>query len=351
MYLLKSPAALVALLLTVSLAAPTAEISQQAEQAPTAPAPVPDFSTSANDPNPPLFVDVANDQECGESSFIDQTSDASPTVQDCLQIATNIAGGGRWEVEAIIGLQHQLVEYGTCAFGVQRAQVGAFYFYVGNADIIDIINTSVDRFGSSGLVGAKGFMWCNPTLLSPGTNWGLYHTKPSHRRGAPNGTVLDSTTPANSSWPLVPFPSGVGESDCGASSFTDETSGGSPLVADCLQIATNIASGGRWNVDSIIGKQRQLVQFGTCAFGVQGKSVGAGSYFVGNQDIIDLIHSSIQMFAANSPVVGAKGVMPCNGFMSSPVHVTWGIYHTKSQSRSVVAQLLPAPANDTAHVP
>lgn len=326
MHLLKALAALVALLCTVSLAAPAAETSPQAGQAPPAPStPVPDFSTPANDPSPPLFADIANDQECGESSFIDQTSGGSPKVEDCLQIATNIAGGGRWQVEAILGLQHQLVAYGTCAFGVQRAQVGAFYFYVGNADIIDIINTSVQRFGSSGLVGSKGFMWCNPTFLSPGTNWGLYHTKSSSKRGELTGTI---STPINDSQAATFSPTAAAESDCGASSFADETSGGSPLVDDCLQMVANIASGGRWNVDSTVGKQRQLAQWGTCAFGVQGKSTAAGSYYVGNQDITDIIHSSIQLFASDG-LVGAKGVMPCNGFLGSKVSVTWGLYHTK----------------------
>lgn len=78
--------------------------------------------------------------------------------------------------------------------------------------------------------------------------------------------------------------------DCGDSTFVDESSGGSPLIADCQQIAANIAGGGTW-VTNAEGVQRELVSYGTCAFGVTG--VGELTYDVGNQDIIDLINSSI----------------------------------------------------------
>lgn len=74
--------------------------------------------------------------DCYDSSFENQTSDASPLVSDCQQIAVNIADGGTWST-GDAGYQRQLVQYGTCALGVSgdfQAQV----FYVGNQDIIDV---------------------------------------------------------------------------------------------------------------------------------------------------------------------------------------------------------------------
>lgn len=34
--------------------------------------------------------------DCGDSTFVNQSSGGSPTVSDCQQIARNIAGGGTW---------------------------------------------------------------------------------------------------------------------------------------------------------------------------------------------------------------------------------------------------------------
>ncbi|ROW15174.1 hypothetical protein VPNG_03014 [Cytospora leucostoma] len=98
-----------------------------------------------------------------------------------------------------------------------------------------------------------------------------------------------------------------GEAYCGTSTFVDETSGASPTVSDCQQIAINIAAGGDWTVDSS-GVQHQLVQYGTCAFGIQGQGspVGNVDFTIGNQDIIDIITSSISMYGGDGQV-GAKG--------------------------------------------
>ncbi|PPR07930.1 hypothetical protein CVT24_000910 [Panaeolus cyanescens] len=105
--------------------------------------------------------------------------------------------------------------------------------------------------------------------------------------------------------------------NCGDSDFINQTSGGSPFVSDCLQIAANIAGGGSWAVALLT--HRQLVQYGTCAFGVQGGFwLGVTNYKVGNADIIDLINDSVSRFQWNGRV-GAKGSMPCR---SDPTQVT-----------------------------
>ncbi|KID87249.1 hypothetical protein MGU_05659 [Metarhizium guizhouense ARSEF 977] len=114
--------------------------------------------------------------------------------------------------------------------------------------------------------------------------------------------------------------------DCGASTFENHSSNGSPLVADCRQIAANIANGGTWTVANI--GQRQLVQYGTCAFGVEVlKPFDAFTTRIGNQDIIDLINESINRFQWQDKV-GAAGNMMCQTESFSENRVAWGLYHT-----------------------
>ncbi|KAH7129015.1 putative necrosis-inducing factor-domain-containing protein [Dactylonectria macrodidyma] len=119
----------------------------------------------------------ASINDCGDSTFINQSSGGSPTVNDCRQIAYNIRNGGTWTVGAG-GEHHQLVQYGTCAFGAQGdGSINAAY--IGNQDIIDLINSSIDKFQWNGLVGAKGSMGCQSLkgLVGGATmNWGIYHT-------------------------------------------------------------------------------------------------------------------------------------------------------------------------------
>ena len=115
-------------------------------------------------------------------------------------------------------------------------------------------------------------------------------------------------------------------SDCGDSTFVDQTSNASPSVDDCLQIVANIQNTlGEWEVENAVEEQHQLVQYGTCKFGVQGTAInGNVDFHVGAQDIIDIIHSSISMFASNG-LVGAKGEMDCNGDVKQQ-SVEWGLY-------------------------
>lgn len=113
--------------------------------------------------------------------------------------------------------------------------------------------------------------------------------------------------------------------DCGDADFVNRSSGGSPKISDCEQIAINIDGGGSWNVG--VGFQHQLVQYGTCAFGVKGDAGREATFNIGNKDIIDLIRDSIAKFAWNG-LVGAEGTMDCEGQSFYDVTVYWGIYHT-----------------------
>ncbi|GFF25316.1 hypothetical protein IFM46972_01364 [Aspergillus udagawae] len=125
---------------------------------------------SMNEASPSvLFIKKRSSiNDCGYSTFVNQSSGGSPRVDDCLQIARNIAGGGTWVVSAVAGVHHQLLQYGTCAFGVEHDPDFADgpIYKIGNQDIIDLINDSVNRFQWFGLVGAKGEMDCQPTLGS-----------------------------------------------------------------------------------------------------------------------------------------------------------------------------------------
>ncbi len=138
-------------------------------------------------------------------------------------------------------------------------------------------------------------------------------------------TAVEAGNTASANYPCAVVPS---PNDCGTSTFTDATSDGSPLVTDCQQIVTNIAgTQGSWEVESSVGEQHQLVQYGTCAFGVTGTTgTGDVDFNVGAQDIVDLITSSIQMFASDG-LVGALGNMACQGDAGND-NVNWGLYHT-----------------------
>lgn len=130
---------------------------------------------STSTPNYPCITPQGKD-DCGASTFVDQTSSASPLVSDCQQLVKNIQGtDGEWEVENAIGSQHQLVQFGECKFVVQgQGKNGNIDFHVGAQDIVDIINDSIQKFGGIGRVGAKGVMSCRGTVKGQDVEWGLY---------------------------------------------------------------------------------------------------------------------------------------------------------------------------------
>ncbi|KAK3500592.1 hypothetical protein B0T13DRAFT_535440 [Neurospora crassa] len=132
-----------------------------------------DTSVSSDVDNYPCYIKPSPDY-CEASSFVDQTSDASPSTSDCMGIVRNIQGTqGQWTVEN--GQQHQLVQYGACKFGIQGLNKhGNGWFHVGAQDIVDIITDSINKFGGSGRVGAKGLMDCKGNINSQDVEWGLY---------------------------------------------------------------------------------------------------------------------------------------------------------------------------------
>lgn len=133
--------------------------------------------TDQTTPNWPCVVKPSKN-DCGAlaGTFVGQTTDASPSVGDCQQIVKNIQGTqGEWEVEAAVGKEHQIVQYGTCKFGV-KGKTGQrnVDFHVGAQDIIDIINSSITQFQSNGKVASKGHMKCAGNSVKEDVDWDLY---------------------------------------------------------------------------------------------------------------------------------------------------------------------------------
>lgn len=120
--------------------------------------------------------------------------------------------------------------------------------------------------------------------------------------------------------------------DCGDSSFTNDTSDGSPLVADCLELATLLVTewGDNFYTTGAIGLRSTLVEHKSCVVGGQ-YNVGGSIPKVGNQDIADIIRTSVEMFqwtdGNGDARVGAEGVMQCQGMVIGDYSdVWWGIW-------------------------
>lgn len=73
----------------------------------------------------------------------------------------NIKGGGDWQVYPD-GIHHQLIQAGTCAFGVEgpKDEIRSSRFKIGNGDIYNMITNSIRDFGKDGKVGASGVIGC-----------------------------------------------------------------------------------------------------------------------------------------------------------------------------------------------
>lgn len=148
-----------------------------------APTPEPSPSSSLLSPRDPENIGSflnATHNKCGESDFYDGVGDGvTPALTaDCLVICKNIMPYGIWHLEAMTPTEHQIVQYGTCAFSVQIAHfTDALEYHVGNFDICDLIHSSIEKFGNKkdGTVSASGNMRCHATLgKDPVIMWQLY---------------------------------------------------------------------------------------------------------------------------------------------------------------------------------
>ncbi|PWY81537.1 hypothetical protein BO94DRAFT_557986 [Aspergillus sclerotioniger CBS 115572] len=127
-------------------------------------------------PNWPCNIPPGQDK-CGDSTFVDQTSHASPKVEDCRQLITNIEGdgGSGWTTQVIGHHQRRIASHASCHFGVEATKTdGNVNFKVGGQDVIDIINDAIARFARDGLIGAKGKMNCDGNIKGQPVLWGIY---------------------------------------------------------------------------------------------------------------------------------------------------------------------------------
>jgi hypothetical protein len=381
MYLPKSPTAVTAALFAVASLAAALPASSLAAQAPATAshAAALGFYSPVDDPQPATFSQSnVEDNVCGISTFISLTSGASPFVKDCLSIVNHVLDKGHWQVEAGSGKLHQLVQSATCAFGVRYKSNSVAGYHIGSSDIVDIINDSIRMFASDGRVGSTGSMPCNDAQSeSANVEWGLYHARTmtnflmarlDSSGDAPSGTSAsglpaqteatspstDPMTQSNATRSVTFQPeNGDGALDdrCSNTLIAGETDVDSPRIDDCLVLAKNIASGGYWNVEAFVCRHHQLVQWGNCAFGVKAVCPSSGLhdwfFHVGNEDIIDVIHQSIDMFGADGRVA-AHGTFKCQAAATPPT-VEWGLYRIGNTKHEPRTQPYPYTApNDTA---
>lgn len=97
-------------------------------------------------------------------------------MSDCMTIIKNIEGtNGEWTTPVAGKNQRQLVDFGTCKFGVEATKVdGNIAFYVGAQDIVDIITDVIKQFAKDGRVAAKGDMSCRGNVHGQNVKWGIY---------------------------------------------------------------------------------------------------------------------------------------------------------------------------------
>ncbi|KAL2831692.1 putative necrosis-inducing factor-domain-containing protein [Aspergillus cavernicola] len=135
-----------------------------------------DTANKNSSPNWPCDIPPGKN-ECEVSSFVDQTSDASPNVEDCRQIIKNIEGDAStdWTTQVVGQNQREIAHHATCHFGVEATKTdGNVNSKVGGQDVIDIINDSIAQFARDGLIGAKGEINCNGNVKSQPILWGIY---------------------------------------------------------------------------------------------------------------------------------------------------------------------------------
>ncbi len=109
---------------------------------------------------------------CQSSIFVDNTTDTSPSIADCLQIIKNFQGDSTGELAVGIS-EHREEGSGTCKFIVHsvRGADGNVRFFVGLGDIIDIIHDAISKFGRGGRIGATGIVDCAGNVHDTTIEW------------------------------------------------------------------------------------------------------------------------------------------------------------------------------------
>lgn len=132
-------------------------------------------------------------------------------------------------------------------------------------------------------------------------------------------TSLDARTAVSDSTPesLIFRRSG----HCGMSSFAGETSTGSPKISDCVNLVEKFNPSKTYKIGT---ERKEMGRYGNCRFMARAYSANTK---LGNEDIRDLLRSSIDRYAKDGRV-GARGSMHCAGGGSGAEKVDWWVWKT-----------------------
>ncbi|KAK8197846.1 putative necrosis-inducing factor-domain-containing protein [Phyllosticta capitalensis] len=139
------------------------------------------MSTEGGDQNNGLVNDRAGTQgpgnDCGSSTFAEITTgtpEDKPSVEDCRELAKRTAPGDHEWVVPTSG--REVVRYNTCGFfATAQGRPGV----IGNLDISDLINSSIDKYGSKGFIQVKG----GYKMFVVSAGGGLACDNPEHTKG------------------------------------------------------------------------------------------------------------------------------------------------------------------------
>ncbi|KAK3402703.1 Ecp2 effector protein, partial [Sordaria brevicollis] len=110
----------------------------------------------------------------------------------------------------------------------------------------------------------------------------------------------------------------------------NETSAGSPLIADCRQIIKNISKGATWSY-STAQRHRKLVSHASCALGIErdGGESKAETAKVGNTDVEDIINGLAKLAEKRGDIrMGGKVSMKCQNLVQMRrVKIWFAVYH------------------------
>jgi hypothetical protein len=134
-----------------------------------------------------------------------------------------------------------------------------------------------------------------------------------------NGKTVNRNDPL---YPCLPLP---GKTECWDFTFEDRTSDASPSVSDCQGIINEV-QGSVQNWERNIGPHTDVAEKGACKVGVEsGIPNGPVVYWVGDQDVVNIVAESIKRFARKDGKVGAAGSMRCKGNIGNQ-YIKWGLY-------------------------
>lgn len=109
---------------------------------------------------------------------MDETSGASPLVEDCLQIVKELQEDSTKAWDVLLFGHHTLKKSGACAFGAEARHLpdGNQHFWLGGQDMIDLIRSAANKFGDGKRMGGKGNMDCDGDNMVEQVQWSIYST-------------------------------------------------------------------------------------------------------------------------------------------------------------------------------